>query len=599
MSSRSSSRHQHTYLDKTLDKKTKNKWDDDIQYDIKIPKKSDLLFRKRSQHFNFRNASPPRGYGQYEPMPTSYQTRSVAVSSPSFKPIQTPPYEIQSEPTTSSSHDPRNSPSYDPSHDPRYSPSYDPSHDPRNSPSYNAPDSTLSPSHDPFHDPRYSPSYDPSHDPRNSPSYNAPDSTLSPSHDPRNLPSYQPFDSTISPSYDPMNLPPYQSQEEELNPSLIGDFTQMSIYHDNLSEKHDQVSYRINKFAEYGRPPHYPFGFPIQKIFNHGQCATQMTPLIYMFLGNFFETYSPKTPNLDFKMYASPSPKEAEKIIETPDFFQKQTIEFWMNLIAKEDKTIFLKGSAIIDRVIPILRRRCLTFSLEAINASDKKLVGHRITLMIQRHGNGPIDLVIFDNRPSDNYDVNIHEYILDAMLEYTKTQISKINGRYAMFNSIQINKYFVDTDTHLKYDEPFMTCISISLRTCIYLSIIKDFSMIKETDSVYDSHLSHFTQQLRQMIHWIYNSMEYRPHRRIPIRSPEMTKLVFPIQKSHCYLGFIYVVELPEMFISRDRNTKIKYFLDHGDPKYYDYSNDEENTFVPRHSPIKNVCVTQSRFIS
>jgi len=122
---------------------------------------------------------------------------------------------------------------------------------------------------------------------------------------------------------------------------------------------------------------------------------------------------------------------------------------------------------------------------------------------------------------------------------------------------------------------------------------------MIKETDSAYDSHLSHFTQQLRQMIHWIYNSMEYRLQQRIPIRSPEMTKLVFPIQKSHCYLGFIDAVELPEMFIAHaSDNTKIKYLLDHGDPRYYDYSNDEKNTFVPGHSLIKNVCVTQSRFL-
>ena len=107
-----------------------------------------------------------------------------------------------------------------------------------------------------------------------------------------------------------------------------------------------------------------------------------------------------------------------------------------MNLIAKEDKAIFFKRPAIIDRVIPMLRRRCLTFSLEFMNTpGDKgvksldteKFSGHRITLMIQRRGNGPIDLVIFDNIPSDEYHIDIHEYILDAMLEYTKTQISKI----------------------------------------------------------------------------------------------------------------------------------------------------------------------------
>ena len=556
-SSSSSSRSQHTYLHNTLEKKSKNKWDDDIQGGIKMPKKTDLFLRERLQHFNFRNTSPSQVYELrrtyepmstspsqvYEPRPmsTSYQTRSksrqpphasVAVS-PSFEPIQTPPHNLRSEP---------------------YSPSHDPYH---------------SPSHDPYH---------------------------SPSHDPSHSPSYQPQEELDQ----SLIRDPVQPQEE-LDPSLIRDLIQMSIYHDNLAKNHNQLSYPIEKVDEFVISLHYPYGFPIQKTSeHHGCCVTQTAPLVYMFLGNFLDTYSPKTPGLDFKLYASPPVKVSEKRIDNPDFSQKKTIEFWMNLIAKEDKTIFLKELAIIDKDVPILRRRCLTFSLEAADKSDPKFFGHRITLMIQRHGDGPIDLVIFDNLEADIYRVDVHKYILDAMLEYTKTQISKINGsRDICLSSIQINKYSVDTDTHLKYDTPFMTCISMSLRTCIYLSIIKDFSMIKETDLAYDLHLSHFTQQLRQMIHWIYNSMEYDLQQRIPIISLEMTKLVFPIQKSHCYLGFIDAVELPETLISHaSDDTKIKYLLDHGDPRYYDYSNDEENTFVPRHSPIKNVCVTQSRFL-
>jgi len=556
-------------VDKTLENKIKNKWDDDIQDDIKIQK-------KRRQHFNFKNTSPSQGY-KPQLMSTwtaPYQTRSVAAS-PSFAPIQTPPHEIQSTP----SHDTRNSTSYQ-SQEEEFDPFLIEEHDSINSQSK----SDISLTHNPNHSP--------------------------PPYDIWNSPSDHPSNTPILP---PHEAPSYQSQEEELDPSSFGDFEQMFKYHDKLSEKHDQVSYRINNFAEYNIPAHYPYGFPIQRnlLSNHSHCITQMSPLIYMFLGNFFDTYLPKTPNLDFKMYASPPVESAQKKIENSDFFQKQTIEFWMNLIAKEDNTIFLKKSAIIDRVIPTLRRRCLTFSLEAMDAIDEcdmgtldsdEFFGHRITLMIQRRGNGPIDLVIFDNKPSDEYHIDIHEYILDAMLIYTKTQISKINGRCDMFNSIQINKYSIDTGTHLKYEYACMACISISLRICIYLSIIDDFHMIVETELAYDLHLSHFTQQLRRMIHWIYNSMEYNLQQLIPIRSPEMTKLVFPIQKSHCYLGFIDAVELPERLISVryivSDDKKIKYLLDHGDPRYYDYSNDEENTFVRRHSPIKNVCVTQSRFL-
>jgi hypothetical protein len=40
-----------------------------------------------------------------------------------------------------------------------------------------------------------------------------------------------------------------------------------------------------------------------------------------------------------------------------------------MNLIARQDKQIFLKELAIIDRDIPILRRRCLTLSIEITSA--------------------------------------------------------------------------------------------------------------------------------------------------------------------------------------------------------------------------------------
>jgi hypothetical protein len=218
---------------------------------------------------------------------------------------------------------------------------------------------------------------------------------------------------------------------------------------------------------------------------------------------------------------------------------------------------------------------------------------------MIQRQGDGPIDLIIFDNINSDHYHINVHKYILDAMSECTKNQILNVNGKRNKI-SIQINQHSIDTESiQLKFDMPYMSCISMSLRICIYLSIIKDFDMIKETELVYDLHLSHFTQQLRSMIHWIYNSMEYDLQQRIPIRSLEMTKLVFPIQTSHCYLGFIDAVELPRSLMTFGSNdTIIKYLLDHGDPTYYEYSNDDKNTFVPRHKPIKNVCVTQSRFI-
>ena len=375
----------------------------------------------------------------------------------------------------------------------------------------------------------------------------------------------------------------------------------MSIYHDNLAKNHEKVSYRIHNHAEYDISPYYPYGFAIQQTSeNHGSCITQMAPLMYMFLGNFFDTYSPKTPNLDFKMYASPPINDKLKTINKPNFYQRKTIEFWINLIAKEERSIFSNTLSESDRsTSAVLRRRCLTFSLLTLEKSIVDSCGHRITLMIQRQGDGPIDLVIFDNIEEDYYHVDVHGYILEAMTEYTKTQIFKINGKHKEF-SIRINRHSIDTEKiQLKFDMPYMSCISISLRMCIYLSIIKDFDVINETESVYDLHLSHYTQQLRRMIHWIYNSVEYDLQQRIPIRSPEMTKLAFPVQKTHCYLGFIDAVKLPKIFMTRGSNdTKIRYLLDRGDPTYYDYSNDERNTFVPRHKPIKNVCVTQSRFL-
>ena len=40
------------------------------------------------------------------------------------------------------------------------------------------------------------------------------------------------------------------------------------------------------------------------KVFNYGTSAFTTTPLMYILLGDFFDSYSPKTPSLDFKCYA-------------------------------------------------------------------------------------------------------------------------------------------------------------------------------------------------------------------------------------------------------------------------------------------------------
>jgi hypothetical protein len=216
---------------------------------------------------------------------------------------------------------------------------------------------------------------------------------------------------------------------------------------------------------------------------------------------------------------------------------------------------------------------------------------------MIQRKLNtkggsdNEIDIALFDNLSAIDYTFDIHGFLLNTICNHIyELQKDEITDRVPVIATT------LNVHQNLHIQLPLFQCISVTFRVSIYLSIIKDFDNFLENPEVFTAHCAHFTMQMQRMLMWISKV----PVHKIPVRSKEMTKPVFPVDKRHCYLVLVNDVEIPYrlLFFKKSEKFMINYIFGHGDPVQYEFSNDVLDTFVPRGLPSENVCVTQSRFI-
>ena len=79
-------------------------------------------------------------------------------------------------------------------------------------------------------------------------------------------------------------------------------------------------------------------------VFGYGTSIFTAIPLMYIVLGDFFETYLPKTPQLDFQCYAlSLLNVDKHRAITDDSFMQSGNIRRWVKHVMERDIDVFFR----------------------------------------------------------------------------------------------------------------------------------------------------------------------------------------------------------------------------------------------------------------
>jgi hypothetical protein len=324
--------------------------------------------------------------------------------------------------------------------------------------------------------------------------------------------------------------------------------------------------------------------------FGYGTNALVTFPLMCMVLGDFFDSYSPKTPGLNFKCYALSLLNSAEyNTMDTTRFWQADDIKNWIRNVVACDSGFFLGSHAEIEED-PQIFRRCLIFRIRS-KIVDQGIFGHMFVLMIQKVGNGPIEFVILDSVPSHMYSDGIHQQIKEA----AEDGICNVAHEYGHYSPNFTVTLFCSANC-MQSSRPFMVCISRALRSCMYLSLVRDYNNIKESPDGFQHHAEIFRQQLHRMINWIHNNRRVLSQDKVPIVSLNMTKPLFQLNSENCYLVLASPTPIPEDVKIWQRAT-IDYIYRYCEPLSYHFSKDGKRAFIRSESEGAHMCTVSSRF--
>lgn len=331
------------------------------------------------------------------------------------------------------------------------------------------------------------------------------------------------------------------------------------------------------------------------KVFNYGTSAFTTTPLMYILLGDFFDSYSPKTPSLDFKCYALSLIKisQLDLHIEDPDYVMRTNICLWVKHIL-ESNGGFLSGSSgefISKNEDPKILRRCLILRISAHFKDTQIVEGHMIVLMIQRVGSGPIEVVIVDNVRHRSYTNKVHSLIHTSV----KNEIDNFKQKDGQKNPEVVLSSF-NNRRHIRYNRPLMRCISVALRSCVYLSLIKDYKNIKETPEAFEDHVEFFKQHLNRMIHWIHTHIHIKLQEKVPIISSRMTSTFFSLNTRNCFLVLVTPIPVDNPKISGFRNI-VNYIYHNCYPLNFMFYKNGRQAFYLSERQGGNLCTVSSRF--
>lgn len=335
------------------------------------------------------------------------------------------------------------------------------------------------------------------------------------------------------------------------------------------------------------------------RVFGYGESDYPTTPLMYMVLGSFFDTYTPKTPRLDFQCYALSLLNTYEQNkIQSIDFYQSGLIKLWVERIMENDKDIFFgpraKGAVLFSIDDWKVCRRCLIIDVYAKMLSEE-VEGHVLVLMIEKVENGPIRVAIVDNLPKNEYLDSVHDYILNVVTDYISetAKIQKMQLEHnIIMSSIEMNEGMI------KYESPLMQCMSVAYRACIYLSLVKDCDNIEESEKCFEYHREIFKEHMHRMVNWIHGNPQVQSQSRVPIVSATMLKPYFRLNVENCFLALarpLFWSHLGEF----SREYIVHAIYESSKPIEYNFNSDGKQAFIRREdiSEGDGMCTVSSRF--
>jgi len=367
---------------------------------------------------------------------------------------------------------------------------------------------------------------------------------------------------------------------------------------------------------------------------DRGKCTNFMTPLMYMLLGDFFDSYQYKNPRVNCKIYALDDLDlrisnslfgQANYIIDAIGEFFREPLVF-----AMFSSKIGVKSYGPHSEQIPSpILRRCITFGFETF-FTGTGMQGHKVVLMIQREGTGPIEVVLVDNVPTEDYRYQtIHKIILDTAEKGIIASFQRrgfyTHGRNGGFsNDIEIVKSTLITADLMKYEEPDLECISMAARACIYLHIVGDYRNMQEPPIAFRGHLKSFEGHMDRMTTWIHTEPLITSQRAVPVVSWPMTGSFWPIDSRNCYLVLMAPMAIPEGLVDEYAPRQVqmrerkKYLYDHALQIKFSFSPNGDQIFTNRRiregfsfnangeqifskrcemTPDKSICVTSSGY--
>jgi hypothetical protein len=327
------------------------------------------------------------------------------------------------------------------------------------------------------------------------------------------------------------------------------------------------------------------------RMFPFASSGYATVSLMLIILGDFFDSYLPKTPGLNFQCYAlSRMTRQRNNKITDSGFEREDDLRQWVRHILKSDLRLFFTSDVKDIESDTKILRRCLFLTIYAKMGGDWD--GHVFVLMIQKVGNGPIEVVIVDNIHSSYYPDHVHT-IIQTIAEREIYEVAHENNYY---NAKVLLIAFRNTK-RLKYQEPWMQCISVALRSCIYLSLVKDYRNIQESPEDFEHHTEFFGQHLRRMINWIHTYPLIQSQAKVPIISQRMTKQFFLINTHSCCLVLadpISVSHIPNLDNKRLVNSIYRLCS----PIPYGFHQNGEEAFELSEYEGGNMCRTMSKFL-
>jgi hypothetical protein len=328
-----------------------------------------------------------------------------------------------------------------------------------------------------------------------------------------------------------------------------------------------------------------------------GECTNFMTPLMYILLGDFFDSYQYKNRRVNCMIYALDDLDvrlcgnffgQERSIIDAIEHIFTQPLFFDMF-----SSTIGVRSDKPPRGHTEILRR-CITFGFQTF-FTGIGLDGHNVALMIQREATGPIEVVLVDSVPIENYRYkNVHKIILDT----AQRGIEMAFRRRGFLGEIVLVKSTLNTQYLLKYKEPDLECISMAFRACIYLHIVGDYRNMSEPPRAFRDHLLTFKRYMDRMTTWIHTEPLIISQRAVPVVSFAMTQSFWIIDTRYCYLVLMAPMVIPEALVGvRERMN----YLYSNHVQYIDFlfSPNSDQIFTKRRemTPDKSICVTSSGY--